>query len=90
MNIDITHDEDSKHLQPGFLDGLKRWAMILEFIHSVALMRFYQKSFFKEKSDEKAKRHYLEKSRDYERHVDNMIEKLWPSGRETIKQTNLF
>jgi hypothetical protein len=90
MEQNFEQNEDSKHLAPGFLDGLKRFSNILNFIHAVALMRFYQKSFFKEKENANDKRQYLEKSREYERIVDQLIEKLWPDGQKTIKQTKLF
>ncbi len=90
MQVEFTQSEDSKILEPGFLAGLKRWALIIEFIHAVGLMRYYQKSFFKEKNDEKHKRHCLEKAREYEKLVDNIIERLWPAGPQTIKQQKLF
>jgi hypothetical protein len=85
----MDNSEDLKNLNPGFLDSVKRFAMLIEFIHHVALMRYYQKSFFREKESERLKREYLEKARKYEKLVDTLLEKLWPGGQEG-KQQNMF
>lgn len=85
--------EAERNLDPELLTNIRRMANLIELIHDVAQMRYYQKAFFKERENEKLKREYLTKSKEYERRVDNLIAALSPKSSNSSnqsKQSNLF
>lgn len=76
-------------IAPGLSAQIKRLSSLGELIHDVAMMRYFQKKFFREHDDPKAKREYMDQARVYEKKVDNHIDLLWPGPKQT-NQPNLF
>lgn len=83
--MEFTQNEDAKNLPERFLLSLRRWSTVTEFIYNVAMMRYYQKTFFKDRTHA-----MLEKAKDYERKVDDNLDRLWPSGQPKTEQLNLL
>jgi hypothetical protein len=77
--------EAEKVIAPGLLNTIRRWSMLIELVHDVAFMRHYQKSFFRERSDEKIKKEFLTKAREYEARVDKLLQLLWPAHEQQQK-----
>lgn len=77
--------EAERCIAPGLLTTIRRWSMLIELVHDCALMRHYQKHFFKERSDEKIKREFLQKAREYEARVDKLLDLLWPKHEQQQK-----
>jgi hypothetical protein len=77
-------------IEPGLLQTIKRFSLMTGLIHDTAHMRYYQKSFFRERDNARLKQEYLVKSKEYEAKVDATLKLLWPNAGETIKQTKLF
>lgn len=90
MQTTDQQNEAEKVLEPGLVNTIKRWSNLVELVHDTAMMRYYQKSFFKEKENPKLKDEYLMNAKQYERKVDKLIEQLWPSGKNKVEQQNLF
>lgn len=80
--------EAEKNLNPGLLQTLRKWSMMVEMVYNTAQMRYYQKAFFREKENERLKREYLTKAKEYEKTVDGLLETLWPSS--STQQQKLF
>lgn len=83
-NFDAARDAAAE-----FAGTLKRWSLLLELVHDTANMRHFQKKFFREKENPKAKAEYLQESKSYEKKVDRLIEQLWPTSKNQ-NQTKLF
>lgn len=79
-------EKSEGNLPERLLATLRTFSTTSELIYNTAQMRYFQKKFFGERNDAKAKSEYLEKARHYEKEVDVLIERLWPQE----KQSNLF
>jgi hypothetical protein len=83
--------EAERNLEPNLLKTIRRFSLMVELIHDVALMRYNQKGFFRERENEKLKREFLTKSKEYEKKVDALLDLLWPGAADNLpKQTKLF
>jgi len=81
----LEQTEAEKVIAPGLLNTIRKWSMLTELVHDVAFMRYYQKSFFRERSDEKIKKEFLQKAREYEARVDKLLQLLWPNHEQQQK-----
>ena len=77
--------EAEKVIAPGLLNTIRKWSMLIELVHDVAFMRYFQKCFFRERSDEKIKKEFLQKAREYEARVDKLLQLLWPNHEQQQK-----
>lgn len=77
--------EAEKVIAPGLLQTIRKWSLMIELIHDVAFMRYYQKAFFRERQNEKFKQEFLQKAREYEKRVDKLLELLWPNHEQQQK-----
>lgn len=84
-----TTQEKEHQLEPELLNQIKKFSSITELIHDTAMMRFHQKSFFREKDNARVKAEHLAKSKEYEKKVDLIIESFWSSKKQQ-NQTKLF
>lgn len=83
--------EAERNIEPGLLGTIRRFSLLVELVHDVSLMRHYQKSFFRERENERLKKEYLAKAREFEKKVDGLLDLLWPGVAEKLpKQQNLF
>lgn len=78
--------EAEKNIAPGLLQTIRRFSMLVELVHDVAQMRYYQKAFFKERDNPKTKQEYLAKSKEFEKRVDNLLDTLWPNEQKNSQQ----
>lgn len=72
--------EAEKILAPGLLDTIRKWSLLIELVHDVGFMRYYQKKFFKERSEG-----LLHKAKEYEKRVDKLLDLLWPHHEQQQK-----
>jgi hypothetical protein len=89
METQQQQTEAEKSINPGLLQTIRKWSMMVEMVYNTAKMRYYQKAFFRERENEKLKREYLAKAKEYEKTVDDLLEHIWPSS-SSANQQKLF
>lgn len=82
--------EAEKNIPEGLLKTIRRFSLLIELVHDVAIMRNNQKLFFRERENPKMKNEYLQKAREYEKRVDKLLDLLWPAETKNNSQHNLF